>query len=78
MSVREVKAWTVTCEMAYGAEGKCDQKNLGPFFAAYESEVPIPDGWGYRTLHDCGLTGYTRHDLICGNCIKRLGIKVND
>lgn len=83
MSVREVKAFTLTCEMAYGngdpsRPPKCTNRNIGPFFAEYESDVPLPEGWGYRTLHGCGGDhyGYTRHDLICGDCAQRLEIEI--
>lgn len=81
MSIREVKAWTITCSGAYGNDGgrapECGQKNIGPFFAEYQSDVPLPAGWGYQTLHDCGLTGYTRRDLWCGGCIAKHGIEVD-
>lgn len=76
MSVREIKAYTITCTLAYGPQATCQKKSLGPFFAEYQSGVQIPEGWAYRTSHDCGLTGYTSHDLFCGDCIKEHGIDV--
>lgn len=79
--ITEVKAFTITCKFAYGdPEGKfdakpsCDQKNLGPFFRQYRHEVPLPKGWIYHTVHGCGLTGYSRTDVVCGRCAKRLGL----
>jgi hypothetical protein len=81
MSIREVHAFTITCTSAYGNgvagyEPPCSNKNLGPFFSEYKSEVPLPEGWGYLHLSDCGLTGYSRDDLYCGDCVARLGLEV--
>lgn len=30
-----------------------------------------PEGWGTRTVYDCGLTGYTSHDDLCPDCWKK-------
>jgi len=81
VSVREVKAWTITCAAAYGnGEGdrppNCDKRDLGPFFAEYESEVPLPEGWRYRVGHAGSHYGYTTRTLFCADCVKRLGIGV--
>lgn len=74
MSVHELKTFEVRCEFAsYGKDSTCASV-VGPVFARAEYDVPIPEGWKTRTLTDCGLTGYTRHDLVCPNCAKRLGL----
>ena len=28
-----------------------------------------PSGWGTVETHDCGLTGYTRTDEVCPQCL---------
>jgi hypothetical protein len=33
------------------------------------SVPPLPEGWGPRTLHGCGMTGYTRHETLCPTCV---------
>jgi hypothetical protein len=73
MSIREVKAWTLTCTGAYGERPTCVHRNIGPFFCERQSQVPLPEGWGYETVHDCGMTGYTAHNLWCGDCAKKYG-----
>lgn len=62
MSVRETKVWTITCDI-------CNRYG-GTVFSAHTPGLPAR--WSYRDQHDCGLTGYTRTDIICGECTERL------
>ena len=63
MGVVEVKAWQFTCDIC--------QRTSGPVFAQYEPR--LPGGWSTRTLHGCGMTGYTRHDSLCEECTVKHG-----
>lgn len=29
----------------------------------------VPRGWDYKVRHDCGMTGYSRTDLLCDSCL---------
>lgn len=83
MSIREVKAWTITCTMAYGdptgqetQKPKCANRKVGPYFAEYKSEVEIPEGWGYQHGWGGSHYGYATQDLFCKDCIEKYDIKV--
>lgn len=65
MSVEEVKFWQAVCDICFGG---------GPIVQSTSRPDP-PEGWQVRTLGGCGLTGYTRHDLICPYCWKRIAAR---
>lgn len=51
---------------------QCDAcRQLGPIIHVHicPEESDLPKGWEIRTLHDCGMTGYSRHDIYCGICV---------
>lgn len=84
MSIREVKAWTITCTMAHGDPSgreakppKCENRNIGPQFAERESGVELPEGWGWRRGWGGSHYGYETHDLFCKDCIKKYNIDVS-
>ncbi len=58
---REVKVWMLACESCRRTEG--------PTFSEYTPT--LPQGWEYRTHHDCGMTGYSRRAAYCPDCIER-------
>ena len=61
MSILEVKVWQPICD-------RC--RRHGPVM--FSERVPSPpNGWGYETHHDCGMTGYTARRLYCGECLQR-------
>jgi hypothetical protein len=62
MSMREMRAWRPMCDI-------CHQP--GPVMFDEHKPAP-PDDWSRRTLQNCGLTGYTRHEIICPDCTQRL------
>ena len=35
-------------------------------------QPPPPEGWSTRTVHDCGMTGYTRYDDLCPTCTAKV------
>jgi hypothetical protein len=60
VSISETKIWRIKCD-------GCGREE-GPIFSDHMPSKP--KDWDYETLHDCGLTGYTRHDLLCPQCIE--------
>lgn len=56
---RVVKKYNVTC----------DSCRTSCFTAESDSEsVALPNGWFLVEMHNCGLTGYDRVDLVCDKC----------
>lgn len=60
--IKEVKTFKVICDRCGG-----DQT-----FVREEYGPSLPTGWGHEDVHDCGMTGYTRTDDLCPNCLKKL------
>lgn len=63
MTVREVRVWQARCDIC-GVESE-------PAFS--QGHPGLPEGWGARTLHDCGMTGYTRRESLCPECFAKHG-----
>lgn len=59
MGISEVSVYRITCD-------RC-RRDGGTVVAPHPPGRP--QGWDYETLHDCGLTGYTTHRLLCENCL---------
>lgn len=62
MSWTELKTFRLRCDAC---------RKLGPTIHVYISPeaTDVPEDWGFRTLGDCGLTGYTRHEILCPECL---------
>jgi hypothetical protein len=60
VSMVELKVWEFTCD-------RCN-RHEGPVFARHAPTIPT--GWSRENVHNCGMTGYTRSDLLCWRCTK--------
>lgn len=61
MSWTELKTYRLYCDAC---------RKLGPTIHVRIGEnKQIPEDWGPRTLSGCGLTGYTRHEILCPECL---------
>lgn len=54
--IREVKTFEFTCD------------DCGLIEIVHSHWETLPDGWARVPDYDCGLTGYTRSDEVCGPC----------
>lgn len=50
---------------------KCDRCEATEVVMAQHEFDALPKGWGTEDVHDCGMTGYTRTDDLCPNCLKK-------
>lgn len=65
MPVYEVKGWKFMCDIC--------RTWSEIIFSTHSPE--LPEGWGRRTLHNCGLTDYTRKETLCPDCVQKYGDK---
>lgn len=63
MSRRDLRSSRYMCDICH---------KLGPIVHSEYYPGP-PKGWGGRTLHNCGLTNYTRDEDLCPKCLKKYG-----
>lgn len=65
MSWTELKTYRPQCDVC---------RVHGPTIHVYicPSSEDLPEGWGSRTQHNCGLTGYSRKEILCPVCISLL------
>jgi len=49
-------------------EFTCDGCGLTQTWTGPEHTRMLPDGWGYRTVRNCGMTGYTCTEHLCPVC----------
>lgn len=54
--IREIKTFEIVCD-------RCKKSII--MHGQYAS---VPKNWNYFETYDCGLTGYTRRDLLCPDC----------
>lgn len=59
--ITELKTFKVCCDMCKKTEIVCSTW----------SWADLPKGWGTSKVHDCGLTGYTKTDDLCPECLKK-------
>lgn len=62
MGWTELKTYRPWCDA-------CRIKGPKTYVDSYPGKEDLPEGWGPRTLTDCGLTGYTRHEILCPTCL---------
>lgn len=60
MGFSKLHAWQITCDHC---------RRLGPLMMA-TYQPGLPGGWDYETVHDCGMTGYTTHKVLCDTCAR--------
>jgi hypothetical protein len=59
--ITELKTYQIKCDGKY-----CSGKTI----TVMDTNMPgLPRGWETRQVYNCGLTGYTRHDLLCEYCV---------
>ena len=56
----EVKNYRFTCDACKVSEILRDQAHW-----------KRPDGWGTRTIRNCGMTGYDRDEDLCPKCLAK-------
>jgi hypothetical protein len=61
--ILEVKTWIFRCDQC--------RKDSAPVCDTHQP--PLPEGWKPRDVHNCGMTGYTRHEQICPDCVQQEG-----
>jgi hypothetical protein len=72
MSWDETRAWQARCAI-------CKAKSEVVFSTRRPDSDLLKDrGWGHRTLHGCGLTGYSTTDTLCPTCNAIYGDEVPD
>lgn len=58
--IRELKTVEIACE-------QCDVSVILRDVPALYSNR-LPPGWVWRSVHGCGLTDYTRREIVCEAC----------
>lgn len=54
---------------------RCDACRVdGPTIHVYicPSSDDLPEGWEPKVQSDCGMTGYTRYEILCPECVSLL------
>lgn len=64
MSYRRLHAWQVVCDVC--------NSNRGDAILSERQPTGLPVGWTTRTLDNCGMTGYTRHEVVCPSCTAKI------
>ncbi len=58
---RELKLIEYTCD--------CCRKTKTVQKVQYDYK--LPEGWGLMPVHDCGMTGYTKWEELCPECLSK-------
>ena len=73
--IHELKNILVTCDScrtaSFTTEAKCVLSIRSGAFTA-------PPDWHYISVTDCGMTGYTKRDIVCPGCSGKVHYKDND
>lgn len=61
MGITEAKTWMISCDRCPVVHG----------IVTATSRPSLPKEWSYVKVDNCGMTGYTRHDVLCPMCVER-------
>lgn len=56
-------------------EISCDTDGCRSSEVYFGDNYDKPTGWKQLSVHNCGLTGYTRVDDLCPKCSKKKGLE---
>ena len=66
---REIKEFELMCDIV-GCNTSTIVKARSDEYGE-DGPYHLPNGWGTEQISGCGLTGYTRTDVLCPNCMKK-------
>lgn len=59
---RRIRTWQISCDHCHHSV-VASHAGMG--------RPSVPDGWGKREEHDCGMTGFTKVLELCPECLQK-------